>query len=223
MGKFAKLDYITVKPYITLKNAFIYTVMGLMFGSLVGPISGASMVLMMACMYNSYPFIVGEQNNLETFYATLPGTKRDMVRGRYLFNAGAILIGLLLSSIIYIVSILLSSGGFAEHGAIEAVSSMGTMAVIFFLLSLVQLPIYYKMGYAKAKFVVYLPIVLLSFGSLLTIEFFGSDAVYSVLNSIARTVEAQPVLAGAVFIAVLAAAVVVSYKISCKVYEEKSF
>ena len=83
---FVKLDFMTIKPYLTLKNLFIVlgvaTFLAYSNKSVMAPLS---MVIAFITLYMSYPFAVGEQNGIDPLYITLGLDRSTVVLGRYLW------------------------------------------------------------------------------------------------------------------------------------------
>ena len=154
---FAKLDYITIKCYLTFKNLvmflLIFTFMGYFTGEVAAPIG---MMMMYSTIYASYPFAVGDTNGIDTLYATLPITRKNIVIGRYVF---ALCLNVIVGIIGFVISgflmVLLGKGYNWKETAIVLLFCFAAFSILEF----VQLPIYFKLGYAKAKFLVYLPLV----------------------------------------------------------------
>lgn len=100
-----RLEFITIKPYLTFKNMSIYLFMITLFIFIYkSPITIISMILMLATTYNAYPFAVADQNGLDALY-TIVGLKRqDVVKGRYAYmmviNIIGVLIALIVSTVI---------------------------------------------------------------------------------------------------------------------------
>ena len=69
---FAKLDFVTIKPYLTLKNLVILIGVSLIMSWNEGPSPAVSAIVMMfGILYISYPFAVGEQNGIDSLYAMI--------------------------------------------------------------------------------------------------------------------------------------------------------
>lgn len=157
--KVAVLDYKTIKPYLTMKNLFI--VLGVTFFLAFvnkNTLIPLSIVSVFVTIYLSYPFAVGEQNGIDPLYRILGLTRKEVVLGRYLWafsmNLIGILFGLLLS---FLLSLLLS----LPFEFKEAVAMLLGLFLIFSLMQAFQFPLFFKLGYMKAKTVSYLPFIVL--------------------------------------------------------------
>lgn len=157
--KVAVLDYKTIKPYLTLKNLFI--VLGVTFFLAFvnkNTLIPLSMVSVFVTIYLSYPFAVGEQNGIDPLYRILGLTRKEVVLGRYLWAFSMNLIGILFGVLLsLLLSVLLSLPfDFKEAGAM-----LLGLFFIFSLMQAFQFPLFFKLGYMKAKTVSYLPFMLL--------------------------------------------------------------
>lgn len=118
------------------------------FGGLIGG-SGACLIT---------PFIASGQRGLDAFYALLPVRRRDVVNGHYLF--AVTLGGLLLLNTWLIVIVLhwLRPTLFsADLPILIAFALIGPFMLL--LMSSVQYPIVMRIGYEKAPYLIFLPIV----------------------------------------------------------------
>jgi len=156
----AKLDFITIKPYLTWKALLVLIAI---FVFVCYGTKEVTFLITMAMMYSitfaSYPFAMEERNSIDMLYATLPITKRNIVKGRYIFTLTLNLVMMLLAFIVSILILNLFNIDFDVKGGLwTCIFSF----VIFSLLESIQLPLYFKLGYSKAKILVYLPFVVFS-------------------------------------------------------------
>jgi len=153
LKSFVLLDFKSIKPYLTIANLLIYVAIALFITLVSGSASsGFGVGAMLGLLIIGYPFSIGEKCNLDALYITLALDRDTVVTGRYLFtfvfNACAIFACIILASAgSYIAQIInLESGGADSLGAFFLLASL------FFIAQMVQLPIYFKLGYSKAKF-----------------------------------------------------------------------
>ncbi len=151
------LDLFTVKPY--MKSILLLFVFGL-FISLNNVSSSIYMYAMYVMLILSYPFAVGEQNSLDTLYASLSLKRRNIVQGRYLLAVASFFGVSLLAFVTSLIGIALNK----EVEWNEFLFSISVSFVVFAFFASVQLPIYFKMGYSKGKIPAMLPILLISAG-----------------------------------------------------------
>jgi hypothetical protein len=219
-----RLDLYTIKPYLTLKNLGIY--IGVAFivsysstgaGALIGMMMG------FALMYTSYPFVVGEKSGMDILYAMLSVKRKSVVLGRYLFAfAFIVCVGVFA---VFFSYVLLT----ARQVSFNAVDSFTTLLVLFLLFSVisaVQLPIFFRYGYTKAKFLAYLPFVMLPLIITFSSDVIGSAANFAIVAQViaffqwlAANALRAALLAAAAWLAIMAA----SYKISLAGYSKRDF
>lgn len=154
---FVRLDFVTVKPYFTLKNFAIIIVAPLIILISTGVSTmTVGMFVIIAVLYVNYPFAVCEKNGMDALYPTLSINRRTVVLGRYLFALAfdlcAALMGLVLTFVP--LSVMQKTVNVGEM----MLTLLATFAVVS-LIEAVQLPIYFKLGYSKAKVVAYLPFI----------------------------------------------------------------
>jgi hypothetical protein len=164
---FVRLDFITIKPYFTVKNLMIYGIVALfLIISSSGPASsiGVGFIIAMGSMFVGYPFALGEKNGMDTLYATLSLSRKNVVLGRYLFTLTLNLCTVLLSLVLAVIGILVTrTSGFIET-AVETLLASIVFAAMFLVIQAVQLPLYFKLGYSKAKFFSMIPFVVVMAG-----------------------------------------------------------
>ena len=221
---FVRLDFITIKPYLTVKNLLIFIAVALIMiftnNSAIGAIA---MLMVFAAMFSAYPFVIGEKSNIDVLYTTLSIKRKTVVFGRYLFALTLDLAAGLFAAMFSFVILTATQKDFDFDG------SLVTVLVLFLLFSAiqaVQLPIYFKLGYAKAKFLAYLPffvfpllilVVSNAFGSLFSLERIG-EFLSSLLPENNPAATLIPAV-GAVWLAVI----LVSCKVSVSFYQKRDF
>jgi hypothetical protein len=224
--KMTRLDFVTIKPYMTLKNLAILLAVALImvFNSADG--SGAAInalmigiIMMFGVIYSSYPFMVGEKNGIDSLYFTLSIPSVTIVLGRYLFALSMQVLAAFTGSAISLVIAVATKNPliWSELGA----ALLGIFAVMS-VIQAIQLPIYFKYSYAKAKFVTYIPL-------------FGFPIFMLALSGLARRlgqnwfagalawVTANPAAVGIIAAVLWCCAVVVSYRISVRAYGKREF
>lgn len=215
IGSFLRLDYMTVKPYFKAVNLLIYGAIALFLSLTSGTItSGVGVGIMLCTLFLSYPFVVGEKHNMDALYITLSVSRNAVVAGRYLFT-------LLLNVCLILGTFVLSSAGFIVTGFLGLTDNVGVLsrndgflvlAALMLVVQAVQLPIYFKLGYTRAKFISIVPLAVIVAG------FFAFTGVAGdSFTIIARTLEYLAVLA------ILLVIVFVSYKLSVLFYKKREF
>jgi len=214
---FIKLDFITIKPYLTLKNLIIFAVIMLCILITSGTIAAiVGLVAFLCVTYVSYPFAVGEQRGIDALYITLAIPRKTVVRGRYLFAIATDLSAIALSFVVTFLMSIVSQKPFA------VTETVLVALIAFFMLSLtqtLQLPIYFKLGYTKAKVLAYAPFVLWTLIPLLFTGVISPDIGVTILNWL----KANTYLSIGLCLAAWCAAFLASYTLSTRFYKAREF
>lgn len=218
---FAKLDYLTVKPYLTLKS---FAILLALFVFLSIGTGGTSMMIGMLMMYGTiyatYPFAVGDKNGIDTLYATLPLKKRNIVTGRYIF---ALCLNLLVGAVAFALSAILMGVTGKVFDLRETLATILICFFVFGILEAVQLPIYFKLGYAKAKFLAYLPLVGFPAAVAGATALVDKDAMLPFIESLLVWLEANMLFAGALALIIWACVLTGSCLLSYRLYSKREF
>ena len=192
---FARLDFLTVKPYLTLKNMLILLFLFGFIGYSTGDASKVTgMLLAYGTIYASYPFVIGDKNGTDTLYATLPLKKSDVVAGRYIF---AFSLNLCVAVAAFAGAVILAAVLKKNFDAGETLLMILICYMIFSALEAVQLILYFKLGYAKAKFLVYLSFVAFPVAIVATATLMGKEKLMPFAENIFLWVQANRLMAGA--------------------------
>lgn len=209
--KVVKLDFSLIKKYFISMcfTVFVPIIIAVVNRSLI---SGISFAMCYIAMASGYTFYVVEKNSMERLYGILPISKSTLVIGRYAFTAIMELVVLGLSLIVQ--SVALSALG--ETISTEDIIVAVVIGIILFaIFTTFQLPGYYKFGYIKGKYLIFIPVA----GFLATLFFFSkfsifeSSAVYSVLN--------PPIHFILITAAVVAVMYILSMLVSIKILKNK--
>ncbi|MDR0992257.1 MAG: ABC-2 transporter permease [Ruminococcus sp.] len=219
---FTKLDFITVKPYLTLRTVFLIAVMSLFLSAVNGnAMIAVGMGIIFGPMFLSYPFALGEKTNMDALYVTLDADRETVVLGRYLFALTVDVLAIAFSVVFgFIGSLLYVIMG--NEAASLAISPMIILilAAVLILLEAIQLPIYFKMPYSQAKIVTITSLGII--GGLFGLVAGGIGGGVIDPDSI-NSIFANPVLAALILIAILAVAVIISYSLSLRFYKKRDF
>lgn len=145
--KMTKLDFYTIKPQLAAYLSLVLIIVMFEFmdsSVIVLCMTGAWYVALMS----STIFAMQEKNSLERLYGSLSVGLKDIVLGRYVF--------VFLNYLVSFLVIVLLHCGFAlfQNRALEASDMMLGLSASFLAFSVitgVQMPMYFKLGYAKAK------------------------------------------------------------------------
>ena len=214
---FVRLDFITVKPYLTLRNLAIFVGVALImiFTNNSGAAGATGVLMAFATLYASYPFIIGEKSNIDILYTTLSIKRNTVVSGRYIFALTLDLFAGLFTFLLSFILLVAMQKGFS---AIESMAIILIFFLVFSIIQAVQLPLYFKLGYTKAKFLAYLPFIVLP----LAIMAF-SNAFGNVFLGLLEWLSANPLLTALVGAGIWLAIMAVSYKISLSFYRKRDF
>lgn len=212
-----RMDFYLLKPY----KKSLLVLLALAAGMTVGFESTAmlsSYLMFSLIMVTMYPFSIGETNRIDTLYATLPLKRRSVVVGRYVFALCLEVITILLAIALSFVFSFFTSFEFVFK------ENLLVLCVMSFALSFmvsVQFPIYFKLGYNKAKMIAYLPMLLIFFVVMVgsnSLKSSGLDIdsanILRIFDTYTLLIFILPVIAGLVLLAV-------SCYISCRLYEKR--
>ena len=217
--KFVVLDFMSIKPYLTLKNLmiFIFLFLILTFSS-KSPTSPVMGVLWYTVMFASYPFAVGEQNGIDALYTILGLERKAVVQGRYGFLFIMNIVAILVSFVVYLLAMLVQG---LETSWQENLAAIFIMFIVLTFIQQIQYTMFFKNGYMKAKFAAIMPLVIIGGVSFLAVEIY-SFAPES-FNAFGRFAEHNPAVIILGVIALWFVGLFASYKLSCKYYEKREF
>lgn len=145
--KMCKLDYLTMKTQTSSYFAlgFIIILFSCMNASIISLTFSTSWF---TAMLSNQIFMIHEKGDLGRFYHSLSLELKDIVQGRYLFLFTNYFICLLLTLIIGSIFALYRHTPLAPLDLLTATASS---LLVFTVINGVQLPLYFKFGYTKAK------------------------------------------------------------------------
>ena len=219
---FVRLDFITVKPYLTVKNLLIFAAVAIFLTTMSGNISsGMGVGIMLGTMFISYPFAVGEKSNMDALYATLSLNRKTVVAGRYLFALAFNLCAILFSVVSALLGIVVSAVAGHEAGTGEVLLVGILLAALFIIIQAIQLPFFFKMGYTKAKFFSLVPLVALMAGYMVFMTVAKENGIVrQIENGLAQLTGGA--LAGLAVLALLLICFL-SYRLSLSFYKKREF
>jgi hypothetical protein len=222
---FVRLDFVTVKPYFTIKNLLIYVAIAVYMAIMSKNISSSIGVgMMLATMFVSYPFTLAEKNNMDALYVTLGVDRKTVVKGRYVF---ALLLNL--CAVVFVSAFSLTALGFINSlGNVEELwGTLGAtlaLSAVFLVVQATQIPMYFKLGYTKAKFMSILPFfMIMAFVGYLVMSGQQGDGMPDWAITFFQNLVEDLWAIGVVAVAFLAAVVFVSYKLSLAFYRKREF
>ena len=212
--KLIKLDFISIKPYFTLKNLLIMTVLAFVYTKLMNsPSMIISITMIFAMLFSSYPFLIGENSGIDGLYRLFGINPKDVVIGRFTL-AGLIYIATSIIGIIYYMLLTLVSDLVFTK---EIFLFILTNFLVYGLITSIQYPIFFKYGYTKAKTFAFLPIFII--GILGMLGGFLIEDLDSVFNFIDSHIE----LFLGISIIVVIIVILLSIILSIKFYKRRDF
>ena len=228
MGKlraFVRLDFMTVKPYFTSKNMLIYIAlavyMAIMSKNIGTPIG---IGLMIATLNIGYPFALGEKCNIDALYTTLGADRKTVVRGRYIFSLLLNVCAIVFVTVFSLIALTFTSFfGDVDGILMETLGTTMAIASLFLIVQSMQITMFFKFGYAKAKFFSILPFFIIS----AFVAFFVMNAqgrgMPAGLNAFVWGIINNGWAVLAIILAILAAVIFVSYQLSLAFYKKREF
>ncbi|MDU3086880.1 MAG: ABC-2 transporter permease [Peptoniphilus harei] len=212
--KIVNLDYISIKPYFTLKNLIIMIFLYLVYFFVTSnPLTANSAILIFSIVYSSYPFLIGEEAGIDSLYRIFGIKSEKVVLGRYVFALVLFIFALLISIVFSIIfSFFVETADIREFLA----TSLAYLLVYLIFISL-KYPLYFKFGYKKAKSISALTFVLIGLLSFLVM------ALKDSLNDLFIFMENNIFITLLISLLLVLAIVIISIKSSQKFYKNRDF
>lgn len=209
-----KLDFISIKPYFTLKNLIIFSGIAIFYMFITkSPNILLTMSLFFAMIFSSYPFLVGDNSGIDGIYRLFSINSKDVVFARYIVA----LINYLFSCILGLIYYLIAAKIRSYPIDMDILINFGVNFVVFALIISLQYPIYFKYGYTKAKTWVILPIFIIGIlGG--AVGFLVKD-IDEIMNFAYRNKELIIILSIILVILII----IISIKLSIKFYKKRDF
>jgi hypothetical protein len=223
---FVKLDFITAKHYLNGKYLLIYAAVTMLLTMQSDNLlSSVGVGLMIGTLNIAYPFVIGEKSGMDALYISLAVSRRTVVLGRYIFS-------LLLDVCAVLCALLLSLAGGAVMPGRDFGGGPGTFAgflvlgAFFLLVQAIQLPIFFRLGYAKGKFVSIVPFALImaAVGAVVGLrDFSGNPADPAAIPSFFLWASRNALTIQAAVCLAILAAFFASYRLSLVFYKKRDF
>ena len=213
--KVLKLDLLSIKPYLTIKNLIILIGLGTLYGVLSkNPAFVLATVQMFAVLFSGYPFMVGEESGIDPLYKLFRISSKDVVKGRYLLATVSVVIMLVVGVVMAMLIGLAYPMEDLFYSLLLAAPCIGLISLIIIF---IEYPIYFKYGYKKGKTLTAVPMLLLAIGTVCSTYFNES------LKSILQFLVMSPFMAMAVICIIFIIIIGVSLQLSNKLYAERCF
>lgn len=146
--KILRLDLLSLRPYLTVKNLLIFLALQGWYAYFIkNPAAVFGVSLWFWVMYSSYPFLVGDRSGIDSLYRLAGIRAPQVVLGRYLYALLIHLGGTCAALCLTLpFSLILPGYGAAPLLPIALGSALGGL-----LLSSLQFPFLFRYGYAKSK------------------------------------------------------------------------
>ncbi len=212
--KIVNLDYISIKPYFTLKNLIIMIFLYLVYFFVTSnPLTANSAILIFSIVYSSYPFLIGEEAGIDSLYRIFGIKSEKVVLGRYVFALILFIFALLISIVFSMIfSFFVETADIREFLA----TSLAYLLVYLIFISL-KYPLYFKFGYKKAKSISALTFVLIGLLSFLVM------ALKDSLNDLFILMENNIFMTLLISLLLVLVIVIISIKSSQKFYKNRDF
>jgi len=156
---FVRLDLITIKPYLTIKNFLIFGISALfvVYGTKTS-VTALGILMGFGTLYITYPFAVGEKNGIDSLYVFLGINRNTVVIGRYVY---AFVINLAFCLFALVITLAVS---LIMRYPFSFTDNILILIILFFFFSFsqfFQIPIYFKLGFSKARLLAYVPFLLI--------------------------------------------------------------
>ena len=212
--KIVNLDYISIKPYFTLKNLIIMIFLYLVYFFVTSnPLTANSAILIFSIVYSSYPFLIGEEAGIDSLYRIFGIKSEKVVLGRYVFALVLFIFALLISMVFSIIfSFFVETADIREFLA----TSLAYLLVYLVFISF-KYPLYFKFGYKKAKSISALTFVLIGLLSFLVM------ALKDSLNELFIFMENNIFMTLLISLLLVLVIVLISINLSQKFYKNRDF
>lgn len=216
---FVRLDLITIKPYLTLKNFLIFGISALfvVYGTKTS-ITALGILMGFGTLYITYPFAVGEKNGIDSLYVFLGIERNTVVIGRYIYalviNLAFCLFALIITGFVSIIM----------QFPFSFIDNVLILIILFFFFSFtqfIQIPIYFKLGFSKARLLAYIPFLLIP----IVVVFIGqfTPMFMDNLDSFLLWITNNPIIIIAIILSLWLLSLYGSIIVSQRFYQKREF
>jgi len=173
VARMTQLDLRTVRPYRT-QVVILLILTPLLAALWRQPTVAPVMVMVMSVFVAAYPFAIAEKNDLDTLYGVLPIRRRALVAGRYWFAMVLVVIAAVVGTLI---GFAMGAAMGLPFGCVELGYLLVAAFVIVGVLVSVQFPLYFALGYTRARLVTFLPIFAVMAVVILAMDVLPKDSI----------------------------------------------
>lgn len=153
----ARLDFFTLKSQMT--TYLIIPVIAVIFSLIGSPISVLGFTAAwLVLLVNMNLFAIQEKYGLERLYSSLALNKRSVVLGRYISTTLNYLFTFFVVVIVGVLMSFIQGHSDFDKGIIR---SFCLSLLVFTLISAIQLPIYFVVGYTKGRIICVIPFLII--------------------------------------------------------------
>ena len=222
LGAFVRLDFATIKPYFSRKNIMLYIAVMLFLTIMIGESSfGIVIGIWIATMFIGYSFTVGDKCNMDALYVTLSVDRQTVVLGRYVFTFLLNVCTILSAYVVATVGIFAAQIAGYASGTEFALWAIIPMVAFILIIQALQLPLYFRFGYTKAKFISVLPNIAMIAGIMAFGALNRSTEISSRIDEFINPTSSGWLTAGAVL--ALCFVVFISFRLSLAFYRKREF
>lgn len=208
--KMSKLDFYTFNSQFVNYASFVMII--IMFCFIGSSIVGLSITsAWFTALLSTNIFMIQEKNDLDRLYASLSLDLKNIILGRYIFIFANYFIALLFSIIVGIAANTFKNIPISFQ---EIIKASCLSLLIFILIICVQIPIYFRYGYTKAKVRCLIPYVFVLAVIIL-------PSFTTAFSNIIVTLKQHPAATNAMCLFVSVMVFLVSYKVSVICYRKR--
>lgn len=176
------------------------------------------LIVMIGLMSTLSAFSNDQLNHWDGYALALPLSRADMVKGRYYFALSCMISA---SAACLLLSVLINLG-IGEMPFQELLHSFYYVVIVGLVYLALLLPILYKLGVDKGRYVMMATFISMAFLAYLAFDVLGKGAGESLRPAI-RWIEGHFVLVEAAAGVLTAGILILSYRLSVRIYEKKEF
>jgi len=209
--KFAMLDFLTILPFakVVILFPFIAIFVGVVTKDIYNIIIA---IISSALVISIYPFTISESFDLDIMYSTVPGSRRQIVNGRYVYYIVYYWASAIFSVIVgWIVSLITGY----EYSILEGALTTIQLFAFVSLITGIYYCILFKFGYLKYKLISIIPIILMFLG--------GPVIINKFKDGITDLSDISPILIAIISLGLGSLVLYISSIISQKIYASKDF
>ena len=222
--RFMRLDYLSIKPYLTIAffAAYAFAMTAMSFSDISGAVG---MSVIFSAFFVSYPFAVADKANFNALYCQLAISRKEVVKGRYTFllaTSALITIAACVTSLVS--SFFRQTADATIPNILPELLPAAAIAILFSgIIQAFQLPIYFRLGYEKARMAAIIPLLaIVGFSSFFMIS--GPNLnTDQILSNITHWVWNNTFMSIAVALFIWLAIMFASYALSLKFYTQRDF